>query len=59
MANRRLHWNKQKMKKYQDRRFRRVVKYAYDSVPFTVALSEEQVRSYSLRRGVEDLTNYP
>ncbi len=59
MANRRLHWNKQKMKKYQDERFRRVVKYAYDSVPFYNRAFRKAGLDPSSIRGVEDLTKLP
>jgi phenylacetate-CoA ligase len=31
---RRLHWNSQKLRKYQEKRLRSVIKYAYEFVPF-------------------------
>ena len=31
---RRLHWKSSRLKEYQDRRVRAVVRHAYDSVPF-------------------------
>ena len=34
LANRRLHWSQNKLKHFQDRRIRQVVKNAYESVPF-------------------------
>lgn len=33
-AMRRLHWDKEKLRRYQEKRLRAVVKYAYDFVPF-------------------------
>ena len=34
MANRRLHWDKNRLKRFQEKRLRQVVQHAYDSAPF-------------------------
>ena len=59
MGNRRLHWNKQQMKRYQDEQFRRVVRNAYDSVPFYNREFRKAGLDPSSIRGVEDLTKLP
>jgi phenylacetate-CoA ligase len=55
----RLHWSRRKLKKYQDRRIRAIVRHAYDFVPFY----REKFRIYGVSicdiKTVEDLSKLP
>lgn len=58
-ANRRLHWNVKKLRRFQDKRLRQVVKYAYDSVPFYHQYFKEAGMDPNDVKGVEDLSKLP
>jgi len=58
-AMRRLKWKSDKLKKYQDKRLRSVVKYAYDSVPFYHELFKKSGITPDGIRNVEDLEKIP
>jgi phenylacetate-CoA ligase len=59
LANRRLHWEKEKLEKYQDKRFRAVVKYANEFVPFYRRRFKEAGVDVDSIRGVVDLSRLP
>ena len=59
LANRRLYWSKSRLKKYQDKRIREVVRHAYDSVPFYHNLFREKKIEIESIRGIEDLSKLP
>lgn len=56
---RRLRWSREKLRAYQDKRIRAVVRYAYDCVPFY----HERLRQVGVRpdavRTVDDLAKLP
>jgi phenylacetate-CoA ligase len=58
-ANKRLYWDGDKLKRYQDKRFRSVVKYAYENVPFY----HEYYKKYNIDinsiQRLEDLSKLP
>jgi phenylacetate-CoA ligase len=59
LANRRLHWDPERMKRYQDKRFRQVVRHAYEFVPFyNRVYREAKVDPYSIK-GIDDITKLP
>ena len=55
----RVHWNRDKLKDYQNKKLRKIVKYAYENSPFyhrkfrQVGISPEEIRT------VEDLNKLP
>ncbi len=59
LAKRRVYWNKERMTRFQDKRFRAVVRYAYNNVPFYNHLYKEAGLDPSSVRGVEDLSKLP
>ena len=58
-ANRRLHWSKEKLRKYQDKRLRQVVRYADRFVPFYHEKFKAAGVDASEIRGVGDLAKLP
>lgn len=58
-AQRRLYWNRQKFKRYQEKHLRSVVRYAYNFVPFY----RQKLRSIGISPGdivsLEDLSKLP
>ena len=42
-ANRRLHWDLKKLKRFQEKRLRHVIRYAYNFVPFYHTIREQIV----------------
>ncbi len=58
-ANRRLHWDKDRLKRYQDKRFRAVVKFANDTVPFYHRKFKEAGVDIENIRTIEDLPKLP
>ena len=59
LANRRLSWDKERLKRFQDKRIRRLVRHAYGSVPFyNRVFKEEGLDPYSVK-GVDDLSKLP
>jgi len=58
-AMRRLYWNKDKLRRYQEKRLRAVIKYAYENVPFY----HEKFRKFGLNpddiKTLEDLSKIP
>ena len=59
LANRRLSWDKERLKRFQDKRIRRLVRHAYGSVPFyNRVLKEAGLDPYSVK-GVDDLSKLP
>ena len=59
LARRRVYWDKSQMKRFQDKRFRAVVRYAYDNVPFYSQLYRAAGFDPSIVRGIEDLSKLP
>jgi phenylacetate-CoA ligase len=59
MAMRRLHWKEEKLKKYQEKRLRSVVKNAYDSVPFYHELFKKYKIGPNSVKTVKDLEKIP
>ena len=59
LANRRLHWSKKKLKRFQDEQFRRVVRYAYGSVPFYNRFFRDHKVDIDEIRGIDDLSKLP
>jgi phenylacetate-CoA ligase len=58
-AYRRLHWDLKKLRVFQEKHLRRVVKYAYDFVPFYHQLFNEAGINPNDIRNVEDLSKLP
>ncbi len=58
-ANRRLHWNKDQMEKYQGERLRAVVRYAYEYVPYYHQLFKEAGVDADSIKQVADLAKLP
>ena len=59
LANRRLSWDRERLKRFQDKRIRRLVRHAYGSVPFyNRVLKEAGLDPYSVK-GVDDLSKLP
>jgi phenylacetate-CoA ligase len=58
-ANRRLHWSKEKLKNYQDKRIRQIVRYAYDNVSFYHRFFRENRIDLEEIKGIEDLSKLP
>ncbi len=58
-ANRRLHWNIKKLRLFQEKRLRQVVKYAYEFVPFYHQSFKEAGITPKDVRGIEDLSKLP
>jgi phenylacetate-CoA ligase len=58
-ANRRLHWSREKLKRFQDKRIRQVVRNAYNSVPFYNRFFRENNIDLEEIRGIEDLLKLP
>jgi len=59
LASRRVYWDKERMRRFQDKRFRSIVRYAYENVPFYRRLYREAgFDPYSVR-GIEDLSKLP
>jgi len=58
-AMRRLYWDKDKLRRYQEKRLRAVIKYAYENVPFY----HEKFRKFGLNpddiKTLEDLSKIP
>lgn len=59
LANRRLHWDKEKLERYQDKRFCAVVKYANEFVPFYRRRFKEAGVDVDSIRGIGDLSRLP
>jgi phenylacetate-CoA ligase len=59
LANNRLYWDKKRLKRYQEKRLRRVVRYAYDFVPFYHKRFREAGVDPNQIRTVEDLSKLP
>lgn len=59
IANRRLHWPREKLKRFQDKRIRQVVRNAYNSVPFYNRFFRENNIDLEEIRGIEDLSKLP
>lgn len=58
-ANRRLHWDKQRLEEYRDKRLREVVRYADRFVPFYHRAFEEAGVDVEAIRTAEDLSKLP
>jgi phenylacetate-CoA ligase len=58
-ANKRLHWDSDRLKRYQDKRFRAVVKFANDTVPFYHRKFKETGVDVENIRKIEDLHKLP
>lgn len=58
-ANKRLHWDSDRLKRYQDKRFRAVVKFANDTVPFYHRKFKEVGVDVENIRKIEDLHKLP
>jgi len=58
-ALRRLQWSKQKLKEYQEKRLRAVLRHVYDSVPFYHEKFRRAGVSPSDVKSLEDLTKLP
>jgi phenylacetate-CoA ligase len=58
-ANKRLHWDSDRLKRYQDKRFRAVVKFANDTVPFYRRKFKEAGVDVENIRKIEDLQKLP
>lgn len=58
-ANKRLHWDSDRLKRYQDKRFRAVVKFANDTVPFYHRKFKEAGVDVENIRKIEDLHKLP
>lgn len=58
-ANRRLYWDKDKLRRFQDKRLRQVVRYAYDHVPFYNHYFRKVGLDPSSIRGICDLNKLP
>ncbi len=58
-AKRRLYWDNERMKRFQDKRFRQVVRYAYDYVPFYNRAFKKVNLDPDIIKGVEDLHRLP
>lgn len=59
LANRRLYWSKKKLKRFQDERIRRVVRYADSSVPFYHRFFREHGVDVDEIKGIDDLSKLP
>ncbi len=59
LANRRLHWDKKRLKKYQDKKFRMIVKNAYETVPFYHEYFKNAGVDVDSIRKIEDLHKLP
>jgi phenylacetate-CoA ligase len=59
MANRRLHWDKKRLMRFQEKRLRQVVRHAYDSVPFYRRYFDEARVDPREIRTTEDLQKLP
>jgi phenylacetate-CoA ligase len=58
-ANRRLHWDKKRLKIYQDKRFKAVIKFANETVPFYHRSFKEAGVDVNSIKGIEDLPKLP
>lgn len=58
-ANKRLYWSKSELNRYQDKRIRSIVKYAYDTVPFYHQLYKQYGVDVAKIEKVEDLEKLP
>ena len=59
LANRRLHWDKEKLERYQGERLRSIVRYADKYVPFYNKRFKEFGVDVSAIRKIEDLSKLP
>ncbi len=59
LANRRLHWDKEKLKQYQSKRLRSIVRYANEHVPFYHKQFKEFGVDVNAIRAIEDLSKLP
>ncbi|TRZ80614.1 phenylacetate--CoA ligase family protein [bacterium] len=59
LANRRLHWDFKKLERFQEKRLRQVVKYAYDFVPFYHQFFKEAGINPSAIKSAKDLSKLP
>ena len=57
LANKRLHWSPSEIKRYQNKRLRYIVKYAYNNVPFYRQLYQENGVNIDEINQIEDLGN--
>lgn len=58
-ANKRLYWDGGKLQRYQDKRFRSVVKFAYDNVPFYHDYYKKHNVDISSIQRLQDLSRLP
>lgn len=58
-TSRHLHWEKKKLQDYQNKRLKKIVKNAYDFVPFYHQRFKEAKVDVSSFRGLEDLSKLP
>lgn len=58
-SNRRLHWDLRKLEKYRDKRLRKIVRYAYDFVPFYHKLFKEAKINPNEIKTANDLEKLP
>ncbi len=58
-GKRRLYWDKERMKRFQDKRIKQVVRYAYDNVPFYNQAFKKVGLDPSSIEGVGDLHKLP
>ncbi|MFA7398519.1 MAG: phenylacetate--CoA ligase family protein [Crenarchaeota archaeon] len=59
LANKRLHWSPSEIKRYQNKRLRYIVKYAYNNVPFYRQLYQENGVNIDEINQIEDLGKLP
>ncbi len=58
-ANRRLHWNHKKLKRYQSKRLHEVIKWAYETVPYYHNSFRKSGIDINSIRSAEDLNKLP
>lgn len=58
-ANKRLHWSRAELKRYQDKKLRSIVKYAYENVPFYHVLYKYHGVDVNNITRIEDLEKLP
>ncbi len=59
IANNRLYWDKQRLNAYRDKRLRKVIRYAYEFVPFYRQRFKDAGIDVNAIRGFEDLHKLP
>lgn len=58
-ANRRLHWDKNKLEQFQEKKLRMIVRHAYESVPFYHNYFKKAGVDVTTIRKIEDLSKLP